>query len=72
MYNKGERVIKDYVQADKWINIASQDEDADALENKNVVQNHMTRTQIEEAELLANKWLSTHMPKKIDNKEVIK
>ena len=72
MYNKGEGVIKDYVQEHKWMNIASQDGDPDAQKNKNAVQNHMTKTQIEEAELLANKWLSTHMPKKIDNKKVIK
>jgi uncharacterized protein len=72
MYNKGEGVIKDYVQAHKWMNIASQNGDSDALEDKNAVQNHMTKIQIEEAELRAKKWLRAHMPQKTDDKKVIK
>ena len=65
MYNKGEGVIRDYVQAHKWMNIASQSGDEDAVENKKNIENHMTKAQIAEAMLLANKWLQSHLQTKM-------
>ena len=57
MYNNGQGVLQDYVRAHMWFNIAasSGDKDAskDASENRDIVAERMTPSQIETAQRLA-------------------
>ena len=61
MYDDGEGVPQDYVQALMWYNLAaskfSPGEDRDqAVENRDIVAKKMTPAQISEAQKLAREW----------------
>ena len=59
MYHKGEGVIKNYVQAYKWLTLAKShitDEDKDVDQLLNKLESQMTKTQIAEAQKLASQF----------------
>jgi len=53
MYGNGTGVIQDNVYAHMWWNIAASSGDKDASENRDIVANRMTPSQIETAQRLA-------------------
>ena len=53
MYSKGDGVLQDYVYAHMWWNIAASSGNKKASENRDIVAERMTYSQIEEAERLA-------------------
>ncbi len=53
MYGNGTGVIQDNVYAHMWFNIAASSGDKDASENRDIVANRMTPSQIETAQKLA-------------------
>ena len=56
MYELGQGVPQDYVQAHKWWNLAAAKGDADAVKNRDIVAAKMTPAQIAEAQKLAREW----------------
>ena len=63
-YAQGIGVVQDYIEADKWLNIAasrakSADELADIARHHNKLTNVMTASQIAEAQKLAREWRVT-------------
>jgi len=61
MYDNGQGVPQDYVQAHMWLNLAAaglppgEDRDS-AVKNRDIVAKLMTPAQIAEAQRLAGKW----------------
>ena len=62
MYAKGTGVPEDYVQAYKWWNLAAAAGDSDAVKNKNIVAEKMTKEQIAEAQRLSTAFKPTKTP----------
>jgi TPR repeat protein len=56
MYEKGEGVPEDDVQAYKWWNLAAAQGDDAAKRNKAIIEKEMTREQIAEAQRLSTEW----------------
>ena len=60
MYNKGQGVPQDFLQAYMWVNLAAatsdQKERDDAASFRNAVASKMTAAQIAEAQKLAREW----------------
>ncbi|MBN9127746.1 MAG: sel1 repeat family protein, partial [Nitrosospira sp.] len=59
LFYKGSGIKKDYVEADKWFNIASAADHEDAKVNRNLMEKLMTPVQIAEAQRQATEWLQT-------------
>ena len=59
MYFMGHGVIKDYVSAHMWWNLSGSNGYKDAVKNRNIVEEKMTPSQIEEAQRLARNWKPT-------------
>ncbi len=64
MYDEGQGVVQDYVQAHKWYNLAAASlppgEDRDrAVRNRDLIEGKMTPAQMAEAQRLAREWKST-------------
>ena len=57
MYANGDGVLKDYVMAHMWFNIASANGNERAGKNRAILENNMTREQIAEA----TRWATTCM-----------
>ena len=53
-------VPEDKVLAYMWLNLAAAQGNEDAQENKDIVEQRMTREQIAEAQRLSREWLETH------------
>ena len=53
MYTNGFGVIQDYVRAHMWFNITASRGDKDAIENRDIVANRMTPSDISKAQDLA-------------------
>ena len=60
MYANGQGVIQDYVMAHMYFNIASVSGDKDAIKGRYLVEEQMTRSQLEKAQDLAREWMRTH------------
>ena len=60
MYANGQGVIQDYVMAHMYFNIASVSGDKDAIKGRYLVEEQMTRYQLEKAQDLAREWMRTH------------
>ncbi|MBC8284601.1 MAG: sel1 repeat family protein [Nitrospinae bacterium] len=60
MYIAGDGVIKDYIQAHKWFNIAEANGHEFANRNKTHIEKLMTSAQIAEAQKLAREWMEKH------------
>jgi hypothetical protein len=56
MYTKGEGVPQDFVLAHMWFNLAAAQGDSAAQKSKDLVAEHMTPSQIAEAQRLAREW----------------
>jgi hypothetical protein len=61
MYDRGQGVPRDYVQAHMWLNIAASSfppgKDRDkTVKNRDIVAKRMTSAQISEAQKLAGEW----------------
>ena len=56
MYHQGQGVPQDYVQAHMWLNLASANGSAHAVEVRDTVARSMTPDQIAEAQRLAREW----------------
>jgi TPR repeat protein len=56
MYPEGLGVPRDYIQAHMWFNLAGVNNDATAIENRDMVARKMTPGQIAEAQRLAREW----------------
>jgi TPR repeat protein len=61
MYYVGMRVSRNYIKALKWLNIAASLGVDMASRYGGIVAERMTRTQIAEAQHLANQWLAEHL-----------
>ena len=53
-------VPEDKVLAYMWLNLAAAQGNEDAQENKDIVEQRMTREQIAEAQRLSREWFETH------------
>ena len=53
-------VPEDKVLAYMWLNLAVAQGNEDAQENKDIVEQRMTREQIAEAQRLSREWFETH------------
>ena len=60
MYHYGKGVPQDYVMAHMYFNIASVSGDKDAIKGRYLVEEQMTRYQLEKAQDLAREWMRTH------------
>jgi hypothetical protein len=60
IYKQGKGVLQDYVMAHMFFNIASISGDKDAVEDRDIVTNLMTPSQLEKAQGLAREWMRTH------------
>jgi TPR repeat protein len=56
MYDEGEGVPKNLVQAYKWYSLAAANGDKPAPQLRDLLTNHMTKAQIAEAQKLAQEW----------------
>jgi len=56
MYDNGEGVLEDYVQAYAWWSIAATRGNADAKTNKGILNKKMTRGQIAKGQELASEY----------------
>ncbi len=61
MYQNGQGVTQDYVQAHMWYNLAASrmpagDERDGAVKNRDLVEKRMAPAQVAEAQKLARKW----------------
>jgi TPR repeat protein len=62
MYGNGDGVPEDIVLAYMWWNLAAAQGDEVAQENKDIIEQQMTRAQIAEAQRLSREWLEAHPP----------
>ena len=60
MYAAGRGVPEDIVLAYMWWNLAAAQGDEVAQENKDIIEQQMTRAQIAEAQRLSREWLEAH------------
>ncbi len=60
MYDKGDGVTQDYVQAHIWYNLAAAQGNELGRENRDIVAKRMTPAQVAEAQRLAREWLKAH------------
>ena len=60
MYNKGQGVPRDYVQAHKWFNLAATKGDKDAAKYRDIVAKKMTPADVSKAQKLARQWWVKH------------
>ena len=56
MYDNGQGVPQNHVQAHKWFNLAGAGGDEDGRKNRDIVAKVMTPAQIAEAQRLASEW----------------
>ena len=59
MYRKGQGVPQDYVLAHMWWNICGSSGDKDCVKNRDIIENKMSKQQIEKAQELARNWKPT-------------
>jgi TPR repeat protein len=59
MYDKGQGIPQDYVQAHVWYNLAAVQGDADAAKRRDQMASMMTPAQVEKAQALAAAWKPT-------------
>ena len=62
MYARGEGVPQDDVLAYMWHNLAAAQGNEIAQDNKDIIEEDMTREQIAEAQRLSREWLEAHPP----------
>jgi len=60
MYDKGQGVPQDYVQAHMWLNLAAAQGQEQAPTLRDILAKHMTHEQIAEAQRLTREWLAQH------------
>ncbi len=60
MYDNGQGVPQNYVQAHKWFNLAATQGDKDAVKNRDIVAKKMTPADISKAQKLARQWWAKH------------
>ncbi len=60
MYGNGEGVPEDHVLAYMWSNLAAAQGNEIAQDNKDIIEERMTREQIAEAQRLSREWLEAH------------
>jgi TPR repeat protein len=60
MYARGEGVPQDDVLAYMWHNLAAAQGNEIAQDNKDIIEEDMTREQIAEAQRLSREWLEAH------------
>jgi len=60
MYANGQGVARNDVKAHKWYNIAGANGHKDAIESRNKIEGRMSSQQINEAQKLAESWISSH------------
>jgi TPR repeat protein len=58
MYDNGDGVQQDYVYAHMWFNIAASSGNKGASENRDIVAERMTPSQIQEAQTLARECVA--------------
>jgi len=61
-YANGFGVPEDYVLAYMWANLAAAQGNEIAQDNKDIIEERMTREQIAEAQRLSTEWLEAHPP----------
>ena len=59
MYEKGQGVLQDYSLAHMWWNICFASGIKVCVKNRNIIENRMSKQQIEEAQRLARNWKPT-------------
>ena len=59
MYDQGQGVPQDYIQAHMWFNLAGASGDADGIKERDAIAGKMTPDQIAEAQRLAREWKPT-------------
>jgi len=62
MYANGQGVPQDDVRAHMWSNLSAAQGDQGAAKNRDIVAQHMTPAQTDEAQKLAREWKPTKQP----------
>jgi TPR repeat protein len=60
MYNNGEGVTQDPVQAHKWLNISGGSGLKEGHKHRDIIEKEMTSDQILEAQKLVREWMQLH------------
>ncbi len=60
MYDNGQGVPQDYVQAHMWLNLAAANGNEQAKGNRDIAAGLMTGEEIAEAQKLAREWMAAH------------
>ena len=60
MYANGDGVPEDLVYSYMWLNLSTAQGNENARENKDIIEQRMTREQIAEAQRLSREWIETH------------
>ena len=56
MFDIGQGVPQDYVQAHMWLNLSANQGNENATSNRDIVEGKMTQAQFDEAQKLAREW----------------
>ena len=56
MYANGLGVPQDYVSAHMWMNLSGSQGITNAVKNRNIIENRMSKQQIEKAQEMARNW----------------
>ena len=59
MYDNGQGVAQDYVLAHMWFSLSSSQGITNAVKNRNIIENRMSKQQIEKAQEMARNWKPT-------------
>ena len=59
MYSQGRGVPQDYALAHMWYNLSASNGNKDAVKNRNIIENIMTKQQVENAQEMARNWKPT-------------
>jgi uncharacterized protein len=57
MYANGQGVLQDYVLAHMWFNLSGSDGNKRGINNRSILENKMTPSQIEKAQEMAREWM---------------
>ena len=60
MYENGQGVARDYVQAHMWFNIGAANGSENARKGRDTAEKRMTATDISKARKLAKEWMAKH------------
>jgi hypothetical protein len=62
MLQHGLGVERNLIEAHKWLNLASAQQEPKALEARTELEVHMSESELQQAQAQAREWLASHSP----------